>query len=266
MDNKHVMKIKQKIRSFLVYKIGKKVIFWLENLIGRYSLIGNNFFFEPHDFAWVSQLEENWQPIRKELDVILESTEQLPGFHDISQDQNRLSGDGLWKTFFLYGYGIKMEQNCQYCPATTELIEMIPGMKTAFFSILLPGKHIAEHRGAYKGVLRYQLALKVPKDSMNCRIRVGNEFRHWSEGKSLLFDDSFPHEAWNLTNEVRVVLFMDVVRPIKFPVNLLNRILINLIRWSPYVQDAYKNQQQWDKHLTNLFESKVEETKEFSIN
>lgn len=252
--------MRQKIRNIFIYNIGKSIIFWLEKLIERYSSIGNDFFFDPNYFKWVSQLEENWQPIRKELNAVLEHTEQLPGFHDISQDQIRLSSDGLWKTFFLYGYGIKMEQNCQYCPLTTELIEKIPGMKTAFFSILLPGKHIAEHRGAYKGVLRYQLALKVPEDRENCLIRVGKEFRHWEAGKSLLFDDSFPHEAWNLTNEVRVVLFMDVVRPLRFPVNLLNRIAIDLIRRSPYVQDAHKNQQQWDKRLANLFEDKAKET------
>ncbi|NJO97755.1 MAG: aspartyl/asparaginyl beta-hydroxylase domain-containing protein [Pleurocapsa sp. CRU_1_2] len=86
----------------------------------------------------------------------------------------------------------------------------------------------------------------------NCLIRVGTEFRHWLEGKSLLFDDSFVHEAWNKTNEIRVILFMDIVRPTKFPVSVLNLFLINLIRYSPYVKDAYKNQKQWHKHLVDL--------------
>ena len=243
------MQFGQKIRHFLLFKIGKTIIQWLENIIARYSAIGNSFFFDPYYFPWVSDLEANWQTIRQELDVILESIEQLPGFHDISPDQQRLSGDGLWKTFFLYGYGIKMADNCDRCPLTTQLIENVPGMKTAFFSILLPGKHIPEHRGPYKGLLRYQLALKVPQDRQNCLIRVGNEFRHWEAGKSLLFDDSFVHEAWNRTNEIRVILFMDVVRPTKFPVSVLNHLIIDLIRRSPYIKNAQKNQQQWDKRL-----------------
>lgn len=251
------MKLKQTIRDFLIYKVGKAILHWLENTIARYSAIGNDFFFDANYFDWSSKLEDNWQTIRKELDVVLESTEQLPGFHDISPDQYRLSNDGLWKTFFLYGYGIKIEQNCQRCPLTVLLIESIPGMKTAFFSILLPGKHIPEHRGPYKGLLRYQLALKVPQDRENCFIRVGTEFHHWLEGKSLLFDDSFVHEAWNKTNEIRVILFMDIVRPTKFPVSILNRFLINLIRYSPYVKDAYKNQKQWHKRLADLSTSKA---------
>ena len=255
----NAMEIKPKIRDLLVYQVGKTILHWLEHMISRYSAIDHSFFFDPGYFPWTSTLEDNWHVIRRELDLILESREQLPGFHDISRDQYRLSSDGLWKTFFFYGYGIKMAQNCQRCPMTTQLIEAIPGMKTAFFSIMLPGKHIPEHRGPYKGLLRYQLALKVPQDWKNCRIRVGDQYRHWKEGKSLLFDDSFPHEAWNSTEEVRVILFMDVVRPTKFPVSILNHLLIYLIRWSPYVRDARKNQQQWDERLANAAKRKTEE-------
>jgi beta-hydroxylase len=248
--------VKTAIRNFIIYQIGKKTISFLQKIIAKYSIVENDCFLNLDYFNWVSELENNWQSIRKELDIILESIDCLPGFHDISPDQERISGDGLWKTFVLYGYGIKMKQNCQYCPVTTKLIKNIPGMKTAFFSILLPGKHIPEHCGPYKGILRYQLALKVPREREKCRIRVSDKFRYWSEGKSMMFDDSFPHEAWNFSDEIRVVLFMDIVRPVKFPISILNNLIINLIRWSPYVQDAYKNQQQWDRRLAKIFKDK----------
>ena len=246
------MTINHRIRDFLLYQVGRPILFRLEKAIADFSLIDNEYFFEPEDFPWTTQLEENWQLIRRELDSILESIDRLPSFHDISQDQYKLSKDGRWKTFFFYGYGIKMADNCERCPATTELIENVPGMKTAFFSIVLPGKHIPEHRGPYKGLLRYQLGLKIPQQSDRCRIRVGDEYRNWSEGKSLVFDDSFPHEAWNLTNEVRVILFMDVVRPTKPPVSYINHFLINLIRWSPFIRDAKRNQQEWNKRLATF--------------
>jgi ornithine lipid ester-linked acyl 2-hydroxylase len=243
------------LKNFLVYQVGKKSIAWLENIIAHYSLVENTYFLDPSNFTWTTKLENNWQIIRKELDVILKFTNQLPSLHDISQCDYGLSHDNQWKTYFLYGYGIKMHQNCQYCPATTQLIESVPGMRTAFFSILLPGKHIPEHRGPYKGVLRYQLALKVPENRENCRIRVGNEFACWLEGKSMMFDDSFPHEIWNSTDEIRVILFMDIVRPCKFPVSLLNHLLIYLIRWSPFIQDGYKNQKKWDKRLERILQN-----------
>src|SRR5437867_3927702 len=92
-----------------------------------------------------------------------------------------------------------------------QLLERVPGMTTAFFSILSPHKHIPDHRGPYKGVLRYHLALMIPEPRQACRIRVDGEYATWEEGKSLLFDDSYDHEAWNDTDGIRVVLFMDVL-------------------------------------------------------
>lgn len=242
------------IREIIVRKVGKNLVWGLEKVIARFSLVPNTPFLESEQFDWVPTLESQWQSIRDELDVILQYTEQLPRFQDISPDQARkISQDNLWKTFFLYGYGVKMKQNCDYCPGTTRIIEQIPGLKTAFFSILLPGKHIPEHRGPYKGVLRCHLALKVPEPQEQCGIRVDDEVRHWEAGKTMIFDDSYLHEAWNKTDGIRVVLFLDIVRPMSFPASMFNYLLINLIRWSPFIRDAHKNQQQWDRKIAKVF-------------
>lgn len=48
----------------------------------------------------------------------------------------------------------------------------------------------------------------------NCgALRVGNEERPWVEGKMLIFDDSMEHEAWNTSDEERVVLLFEIWRP-----------------------------------------------------
>ncbi|MGL5944454.1 MAG: aspartyl/asparaginyl beta-hydroxylase domain-containing protein [Waterburya sp.] len=241
------------LREVIVDKLGKNILWSLEKILTRYSLVATTPFLESSQFSWVSLLESNWQVIKEELNLILHYTEHLPSFQDISPDQARITQDNLWKTFFLYGYGVKMQRNCDYCPQTTQIIEQIPGLKTAFFSILLPDKHIPEHRGPYKGVLRCHLPLKVPQAKEQCGIRVAQEIRHWEEGKCLVFDDSYPHEAWNKTDEIRVVLFLDIVRPTSFPASLLNHFLLNLIRWSPFIQDAQKNQNQWNQRLARVF-------------
>lgn len=241
------------LREVIVGKLGKNILWGLEKFLTRYSLVATTPFLESSQFSWVSLLESNWQVIKEELNLILHYTEHLPSFQDISPDQARITQDNLWKTFFLYGYGVKMQRNCDYCPQTTQIIEQIPGLKTAFFSILLPDKHIPEHRGPYKGVLRCHLPLKVPQAKEQCGIRVAQEIRHWEEGKCLVFDDSYPHEAWNKTDEIRVVLFLDIVRPTSFPASLLNHFLLNLIRWSPFIKDAQKNQNQWDQRLARVF-------------
>ena len=247
--------VSQTIRNFFLYKIGFNIIQKYEQLIPQYSLIGESPFFEREQFPWVTEVESNWHLIRQELDKILEHTTQLPNFQDISPDQGySTTKDNLWKTYFLYGYGKKEAKNCQRCPETTRLIENIPGMKTAFFSILLPGKHIPDHRGPYKGVVRCLLALKVPEPKELCRIRVGNETRHWEEGKAMFFDDSYRHEAWNETDGIRVVLFMDIVRPMKPPLSWLNLLLLKAISMSSFVKDARANQKKWDSRLEKLFD------------
>lgn len=240
------------IREILLHQLGKKLLWNLEKFISRYSLVANTPFLDPEQFSWKPVLEENWQVIRQDLDQLLQYADELPRFQDISPDQAKnISKDDLWKTFFLYGYGVKLQQNCSFCPETTRIIEQIPGLKTAFFSIILPGKHIPEHRGAYKGVLRCHLPVKVPQDYQQCGIRVDKEICHWETGKIIVFDDSYPHEAWNKTEEIRVVLFLDIVRPMSFPASLINQLLISAIRWSPYIRDAKKNQEQWNRRFAH---------------
>lgn len=236
---------------------GEKSLRRLEKLIARFSLVGDAAFFDRQQFDWVPTLEANWLTIRQELDGVLKNVNQLPNFQDISTDQSSITQDQCWKTYFFYAYGIKAENNCKQCPATTRMIEQIPGMKTAFFSILLPHKQIPEHRGPYKGVIRYHLGLRVPQPYTDCGIRVNHEIRHWQEGKSLIFDDTFPHAAWNRTEEIRVVLFLDVIRPMQFPFSLLNRSILQLIIWSPYIQSNKPNFQAWDDRLKQVFSKDI---------
>lgn len=238
------MSFKTRRRKF-IKDLGGNVLWKLEGYIGRASLIGDTPFFKREEFPWADDLEKNWKIIRKELDKVLEHQQTIPNFQDISKDQVVITNDDRWKTFFLYGMGYKAEDNCALCPETTRLVEKIPNMTTAFFSILSPRKHIPPHRGLFKGFVRYHLGIKIPRPSSLCRIRVDKEVRSWEEGKSLFFDDTYDHEAWNDSDETRVVLFVDVLRPLPFPASVINKSLISLVKRSAYVQDARRNQENW---------------------
>ena len=209
--------------------VGERLLAPVERFIGRRSLVGDATFFPLERFPWVTHVEENWTVIREELERVLDDHAALPNFQDISKDQIEITDDDRWKTFFLYGFGFKAKLGVEMCPRTAALMEQIPGMKTAMFSILSPRKHILDHRGPYKGVLRYHLGLIVPREAENCRIRVGEDIRHWEEGKSMIFDDTFNHEVWNDTDETRVVLFVDVLRPLPFPESAINRLIVAAI-------------------------------------
>jgi ornithine lipid ester-linked acyl 2-hydroxylase len=231
----------------LTIAVGERVLAPVERFIGRRSLVGDAAFLPLERFPWVTQLEQSWGVICEEVERLLEDREALPSFQEISKDQIEITDDDRWKTLFLYGYGFEATLGVELCPRTAALMREIPGMKTAMISILSPHKHIRAHRGPYKGVLRYHLGLIVPENAEDCRIRVGEDVRHWEAGRSMVFDDTFNHEVWNDTDQTRVVLFLDVLRPLPFPESAINRAIVKAIGFSPFVLDAKRNQQAWER-------------------
>jgi len=220
----------------------------LSSFYARSSMVGDHESFDPADFPWVAAVEADWRKVRAELDALLPYAAHMQNFQ-VSTDQKQLSQDDGWKTFFFYAYGLKAAGNCRRCPKTTKLLQQIPGMKTAFFSILAPGKHLPPHFGPYKGVLRLHLGLLIPEPAEMCAIRVGSLIRHWQEGRVMIFDDRFEHEAWNRTDGVRVVLFVDIMRPMRFPANVLNAVLTWAIAFSPSVLGSFGNYLRWEKRF-----------------
>ncbi|MBI3415637.1 MAG: aspartyl/asparaginyl beta-hydroxylase domain-containing protein [Verrucomicrobia bacterium] len=219
----------------------------LETCVAKLSLHGDPPIYDTATFPWIAQVEAEWPKIRVELDQVLKFRDDLPSFHEILKEVSTITTDHNWKTFFLSGIGMNCEENARRCPETMRLLKKIPGMKTAFFSILSPHKHIPAHRGAFNGVLRLHLGLLVPEPEEKCRIRIGNEFRHWSEGRSLVFDDTFNHEVWNDTDGCRVVLFVDFARPLRFPFHSLNEMLLSIGALAPFLREAGEKQKKWER-------------------
>jgi beta-hydroxylase len=233
----------------LTNRVGDKALKLVDRAIARQSAIPTTPFLDPATFPWTTRLEEHWQVIRQELDAVLERVDALPNFQDISTDQYNLTDDDQWKTFFLYGYGFRSDANCARCPQTDRLVRSIPGMQTAMFSIFGPHKRIPPHDGPYKGVVRFHLGLRVPADPNRAGIRVGPDIEHWTEGGSLVFDDTYEHEAWNDSDEYRVVLFVDFVRPLRQPMRAVNAAMIKVIGYSPFIQDAKRRHLEWERRF-----------------
>lgn len=229
------------------YDVAMAILSPLERMILRSSRVARTPFLSVDEFPWARRLEAGWQDIRAELEVVLAHQSDLPAFHEITADVSDIS-DSNWKTFFFYGYGFKAESNCARCPKTAALLAEVPGLTTAFFSILAPGKHIPPHRGPWRGVLRYHLGLLIPEPAEACGISVGGEIAHWREGESMIFDDCYEHLAWNDTDRTRVVLFLDVLRPCRFPGSAVNRFVISAVRHSPFVNDAKRKYLEWERN------------------
>ncbi|MEQ1513082.1 MAG: aspartyl/asparaginyl beta-hydroxylase domain-containing protein [Lysobacteraceae bacterium] len=216
-----------------------------ERYLARHSPLGDPAVYDCKYFDWLPALEARWQEIAAEYRQLLASAEPIPPFHEISPEQRPITSDALWRTFVLFAYGKAAERNCALCPRTTQILGRIPGMKTAMFSILEPGKQLPWHRGPYKGLLRVHLALEVPSEREQCWLEVDNLRLHWLEGQALVFDDTFQHRAANLATTRRCVLFLDVLRPLEPRAAWINRTLIALLRRSPFGARAWNVFRGW---------------------
>ncbi|WP_245515283.1 aspartyl/asparaginyl beta-hydroxylase domain-containing protein [Rhizobium deserti] len=224
------------------------IVSWAEGLNFKYAKLGNPPVYDNATFPWAAEVEKAAPAIRAELDRILLRKDELPTFQDISTDVKTISTDNGWKTFFLLGFGVKSEQNIKTCPETWKAMQKIPGLTTVMFSIFEPGKHLPAHRGPYNGVLRLHLGLIVPENSGdNLAIRIKDQVCHWQEGKVLIFDDAYEHEAWNHTDKTRVVLFVDFVKPLKFPARLVNWMLMHMAIFTPFIREGLDNHKEWEK-------------------
>ncbi|MDB5222272.1 MAG: Beta-hydroxylase [Chitinophagaceae bacterium] len=244
---------KEKIHHFITFKVLNHTLIGIGNLMTPFSKVSNKPVLSNEEFTWSKLLEDNWEAIRSEAAALLEHDDHLPNIEDIQPQEEALNKDNKWKTFFLYGFGIKSQKNCEKCPVTTKVLEQIPGMLTGFYSILYPGKHIPAHKGIFKGIVRTHLGLIIPENNGECKMRVGKEMIKWENGKAVFFDDTYQHEVWNNTDKIRVVLLIDTVRPYKKIGAKINNSIIKGITESMYVKQAFKKNEDWEKAYYSVF-------------
>ena len=158
-------------------------------------------FYDPERWPWAMRLADAWVEI-------LRDWMYLPGARHKPWHEHALYS-GAWDVFGLYQAGVKLEENCKAVPKTTRLIETVPGLRSAGFSVLRGGSRIAPHHGYDDNTLRYHLGLLVPPGRLSCVLKVGSDFSPWRQGGCVVFDDRVRHEAWNYSELDRVVLLLD---------------------------------------------------------
>ena len=178
--------------------------------------------FERAQFPWLEEIERHTDAIRAELCQVLTEDCGFQPFIEIPHDYPgaqrwaTLNGSAHWNSYFFYRDGKRFDANCSRCPLTASLLDHLPLIHMAdhspesFFSVLAPGAHIPPHTGVINTRLVVHLPLIIPAD---CGIRVGAETRGWNQGECIVFDDTFEHEAWNKSEQTRVVLIFDIWNP-----------------------------------------------------
>ena len=180
-------------------------------------------FFDRDDFPWAADVEAATDDIRREMLAVLETGDGLAAYVNHAEGTPGartwagINRNPAWSTFHFYRHGQRYDDNCRRCPRTAEVLDSIdlqrvPGYgPEAMFSVLRPHTRIPAHYGSVNGRVIVHLPLVVPPDCG--ALKVGDEARGWTEGELMFFDDSFRHEAWNDSDETRVVLIFDTWNP-----------------------------------------------------
>lgn len=189
-------------------------------------------------FPAAARFTKAWTDIRTEALAIAGMLPTVPRFHDLMPEQAEISAsDGRdWRMFVMKAYGVPVKENLRRCPVTASLLAQTPEAISAVLSFLAPGKHIPKHRGPFRAILRFHLMLSMPLDAKGhpaCELEIDGVPYLLGEGDSLLWDDTFPHEVWNRSDEVRIALLLDVWRKhMPIDVALLSRgILVAAQAW-----------------------------------
>ncbi|MGI9590927.1 MAG: aspartyl/asparaginyl beta-hydroxylase domain-containing protein [Myxococcota bacterium] len=210
-------------------------------------------------YPGLEALEKNHAVIREECLALLERKNDLT---DISALGGNYTQQGIhviqWKSF-MFKSGDFIAENCRLAPRTADLIRQVPGCYTAFFSILDPKQYVTPHWGYYKGFLRYHLGVIIPYENKDeqCWLRVNDdpvanankdesaivqgEKYCWHEGEGVVFDDTHLHDACNDSDQVRVVLWLDLRKRLPWYVQWVNVLFLWIAHKDKSVQKIREN-------------------------
>jgi beta-hydroxylase len=181
-----------------------------------------------HDLTIVNEaiiVKLNYQMIRNEVQDLYKKFKTIDDdmfFQKLGQTRQD------WSRLYLKWFEKIDPVGEKLCPKTTALMREMPNVKIAMFSVLKPGAKILPHRGPYRGCLRLHMGLITP-NSDDCFINLDGKSYSWRDGEVVLLDDSYLHYVENNTNKYRVILFCDIVRPMNFMGDDLNKILIHMM-------------------------------------
>lgn len=185
-------------------------------------------YIDVNQFPELKIFQDNWEMIRDEA-INLDNASQIKASKDLDDlGFNSFFRTG-WKRFYLKWYGANLKSAEQLCPKTLALINQVPNVKGAMFTMLPPGARLTKHRDPYAGSLRYHLGLITP-NSDDCYISVDGQKYSWRDGEAVMFDETFIHYAENKTDQNRIIFFLDIKRPVDFViVDWFNELFSRLV-------------------------------------
>jgi aspartyl/asparaginyl beta-hydroxylase (cupin superfamily) len=212
----------RRIRACIDAALGRRRIFTNQCEGIHFPFLPVDEYFDRSLFPWFDALEARTDAIRSEaLRLLTQTPDAIRPYvrQDAGTPDNKwtpLDHNLAWGACFLWEFGTANDEVCRLCPETAAALSQVPQnhvpgkAPTAFFSVLQPHSHIPPHTGVTNTRAIVHLPLVVPP---GCQFRVGGETRAWVEGQAFAFDDTIDHEAWNPSDQTRIVLIFDVWNP-----------------------------------------------------
>jgi beta-hydroxylase len=210
--------------SFLEYYNFKSCLLgFLNTLIFLYD---KQMIFDENELSIHKKFKKNYDKILNEVNDVYNDYKLInPGLFD---DDFRQKND-KYGYYFINYYGnitnnifptIESIIRSDYCKEKVE---------TCFISIIDGKKNIPEHRGPFKGLLRYHFTVLSDGSSKNF-LKVQNKHLFWREKEGFCFDDTFYHNAKKKTNGLRVVIICDVKRKLPWILDKYNDYCLRTLR------------------------------------
>ena len=201
--------------------LGKKAVFLQAPTSYYFPELPQRQFYEREEFPWLPALEARTDQIRDELLRLISDDAAFPPYVRSTSlrpatEFHNLQDNPDWGALYLIEGGTVCAEAQALFPVTMEALRGVPLCEcpgrtpSVLFSRLKPATRIPPHHGQINARLICHLPLVVPR---GCGLRVGNETRPWIEGEALIFDDTIEHEAWNDSDQLRVVLLFEIWRP-----------------------------------------------------
>ena len=199
---------------------------------------------------------KNFQLILKECLEIYKKKKVLPLTKNTFSKENEHIGGAQIQSNEEDGWRLYLVQAGNNYPAANtmpflvSILKQLDEVKSCAVSILPAKKIIPIHVGYYKGVMRYQLAIKVPS-SGECFICVNGKKYTWTVGQGVLFDDTYAHKVYNDSNEDRIVLYMDIERPNLGSLKWMNKSFLYLANNSSIAKKEVASTEKLESLLKN---------------
>ncbi len=220
-------------------------------------------FYDLKGIPWYDKLNADLPGIREKVLAFLkkEGLNKQEYFHT-----DRVEGASWNIVSFMY-WGLRNEKVINIGKDIFEYFNNIPGLISMTASILQPKTRIKGHDGDTDAIYRVHIPIYIPAQLPDCGLTVAGVTRPWMEDEITVFCDAYFHEAWNMTEEPRIVLIVDIVREEFLPQTeeITANVLSSILYEEFFFKYKFMNRlPAWlSKRIKKLFRRRIKDAKIF---